>query len=157
VVAAVVLRDRLLALGAGLGRSFLSFLAHKLVELLVGLRVLDGPLVVLFLVRLPRRLLLHDVGAVAVVSGADLAPHEGTAETEGPVALLADVQRARGRVGLVVEGVIALVPGTAAQALLVAVLRRRLVEQRLRRDLLVLGPRRLVAAVVRAGSNIEDV
>ena len=45
VVAAVVLRDRLLALGAGFGRSFLSFLAHELVKFLVGLGVLDRPAV----------------------------------------------------------------------------------------------------------------
>ena len=42
------------------------------------------PLVVLFLVCLPRGLLLHDVGAIAVVRGADLPTHEGTAQTKPP-------------------------------------------------------------------------
>ena len=117
----------------------------------------SAPLVVLFLVRLPRRLLLHDVRAVSVVRRADLAADEGTAQAKRTVALLADVERARGRVGLVVERVVALVARAAAQALLVAFICIRLVEQRLRGDLLVLGPRRLVAAVVRAGSYIQHV
>ena len=79
VVAAVVLRDRLLALRAGLGLAALPLATHHLVKFLVGLRVLDRPLVVLFLVRLPCGLLLHHISAVAVVRRADLWDSNGEA------------------------------------------------------------------------------
>ena len=72
MVAAAVFRQRLLAFRAGLGLAAGALFFKHFVELLVGLRVLDRPLVVLFLVLLPLLFLGHHICAGTVVGRSDL-------------------------------------------------------------------------------------